>query len=157
MIFGQRRRLRSRALRTTSREVLRPAHDIVSRAGSTTSLRGAILALALPAPAAAASAGVDDLPARSRAFTEASDAGTGIIGGHPCQRISGVARSVYRVTGRMTNVRRTTVWLDSATLLVRRIAEDASEGRIVNRRTTTFEPVVNPALDDGVFRFTPPE
>ena len=87
---------------------------------------------------------------------EASEAGTEVIAGRSCHKIVGVARSVYGATGRTTNVRRTTVWIDAETLLVRRIVEDASEGRIVNRKTTSFEPVANPALEDAVFRFAPP-
>lgn len=84
------------------------------------------------------------------------DAGTETIAGRPCRKLVGVARSVYGATGHVTNVRRTTVWIDTETLLVRRIVEDASEGKIINRKTYSFEPRANPKLDDSQFKFTPP-
>ncbi|MGE5089043.1 MAG: LolA family protein [Candidatus Levyibacteriota bacterium] len=87
---------------------------------------------------------------------DAADGGTEVVAGHPCHKIVGVARSVYGATGRTTNVRNTTVWIDAKTLLVRRILEDASEGRIVSRKTISFEPVADPPLEDVAFRFVPP-
>ncbi len=89
-------------------------------------------------------------------LAEVTDAGTENIGGRPCHKFTGIARSVYGATGHVTNARRTTIWIDAETLLVRRIVEDASEGKIVNRRTYTFEPKVNPKFDDSQFSFAPP-
>jgi len=82
------------------------------------------------------------------------------LGGHKTTRFPGVARSVYPKTQRVTNVRRAEVWLDSETHLVRRVFEDTPEGlpkSSVLRVTTTLEPRFNPALDDAVFRFKPPD
>lgn len=55
--------------------------------------------------------------------------------------------------------RPTTVWLDTETLLVRKVLEETPTGMgsgVVQRVTTTFEPRADPALDDAGFRFTPP-
>jgi outer membrane lipoprotein-sorting protein len=89
---------------------------------------------------------------------EAADAGLENVGGHPCHKLVGVARSLYG-SGRVFNVRRTTVWIDTASYLVRKVFEDSPGGTaptLVSRVTTTFVPHANPALDDGRFRFTPP-
>ena len=92
-------------------------------------------------------------------LADASLAGTEEIQGRPCHKLVGVARSVYRMTGHETNVRRTTVWIDTETLLVRRIYEDTPRGTVagmLNRYTTTFDPQPNPDLQDAIFRFVPP-
>ncbi len=92
-------------------------------------------------------------------FGDASDAGTEKVDGHPCYKLTGVAKSVYRATGHETNFRRTTLWIDSETLLVRKVVEDSPRGTpagSVNRLTTTFSPHANPMLNDGQFQFTPP-
>lgn len=92
-------------------------------------------------------------------FTDASVAGNEDVGGRPCHKLVGTARSVYPATGRVTNVRRTTVWIDAATGLVRKVFEDTAQGTpagTVARVTTTFEPVANPVLDDARFHFTVP-
>jgi len=92
-------------------------------------------------------------------FAEASAAGNEDVGGRPCQKLVGIARSVYPATGHVTNVRRTTVWIDAETGLVRKVFEDTPRGTPagnVGRVTMTFEPVANPALDDARFRFTAP-
>jgi outer membrane lipoprotein-sorting protein len=92
-------------------------------------------------------------------FTEAAVAGTEDGGGRASQKLTGIARSVYPATGHVTNVRQTTVWIDAATGLVRKVFEDTPRGTpagTVGRTTTTFEPVANPALDDTRFRFTAP-
>jgi hypothetical protein len=70
----------------------------------------------------------------------------------------GVARSTYR-TGHEHNVRRTTIWIDQETLLVRKIFEDTPRGTpatSIMRVTTTFEPVLNPTIEDSRFRFVAP-
>lgn len=92
-------------------------------------------------------------------FGDATDAGLENVAGRPCHKLTGVARSVYRATGHVTNVRRTTVWIDVETLLVRKVFEDTPEGTAagwVQRRTTTFEPVANPPLGNDEFLFSPP-
>ncbi len=92
-------------------------------------------------------------------FGEASVAGTETVGGRPCHKLIGIARSVYPATGHVTNVRRTTVWIDVEALLVRKVFEDTPRGTpagSVSRITTIFEPQTNPTLDDSKFRFTAP-
>jgi outer membrane lipoprotein-sorting protein len=91
-------------------------------------------------------------------FADGAVEGTEMVGGRNCHKIVGVARSRY-ATGNETNVRRTTVWVDAETLLVRRVFEDTPRGTptsLVSRRTTTLEPQADPPLDDSRFHFTPP-
>jgi outer membrane lipoprotein-sorting protein len=88
-----------------------------------------------------------------------TDEGFEIINGRRCHKLSGIAKSVYSQTGRETNVRRITVWIDAETMLVRKVFEDTPSGGPagnVMRYTTTFEPQANPTLDDLKFRFVPP-
>lgn len=95
-------------------------------------------------------------------LTELGDlkaAGTEPVNGHACHKLVGVATSVYAATGRQTNIRPTTIWIDAETFLVRRVFEDSPEGTAavnVLRLTTTFEPQANPTIDDARLRFTPP-
>lgn len=90
-------------------------------------------------------------------LTDAKEVGSESIDGHPCHKIVGVAKQVYG-TGYESNARRTTVWVDEQTLLIRKIFEDwKSLPGTVNRRFTTFSPHANPTLDDAKFTFTPPE
>jgi outer membrane lipoprotein-sorting protein len=101
-----------------------------------------------------------DLTGPLTEFGGASLAGTEPIDGHSCYKLAGVGKSVYRATGRVVNVRRMTVWIDVQTLLVRRVFEDTAEGgaaSTLNRTTATFDPQVNPTLDDARFVFTPPK
>ena len=59
----------------------------------------------------------------------------------------------------MTNVRQVTVWLDSESLLVRKVFEDTPKGYPTNaflRLTITLEPQASPQLEDANFRFTVP-
>ena len=92
-------------------------------------------------------------------FRDAEEEGIEKVNGRPCHKLVGVAKSVYQTTGHEVNVRKTTVWIDVETLLIRRIFEDTPRGTpssLVSRITTTFEPHANPTLDDGRFRFTAP-
>jgi outer membrane lipoprotein-sorting protein len=91
-------------------------------------------------------------------FGDASEDGIEKVGGRPCHKLVGVAQDQYGATGKVVNVRKTIVWIDVETLLIRKVSEeprDTPPGR-VNRTTTTFEPHANPALDDAKFRFTVP-
>jgi outer membrane lipoprotein-sorting protein len=86
-------------------------------------------------------------------------AGTESIGARPAHKLAGIARSTYGQTGHVSNVRRTTVWIDAETLLMRKIFEDTPKGTVAGARrriTTTFEPQANPALDDSRFTFVVP-
>ena len=100
-----------------------------------------------------------DLDGSLTEFGGASVAGTEAINGHPCQKLTGVGKSVYRQTGHVVNVRKMTVWIDAQTRLVRRVFEDTTEGSgtEINRITTTFDPQANPAIEDARFLFTAPK
>jgi len=90
---------------------------------------------------------------------EMTSAGTELVNGRSAHKLTGIARSTYGATGRQVNVRRTTVWIDAETLLVRKIFEDTPKGGPAgsrNRITITFEPQANPTLDDSRFRFVVP-
>ena len=75
----------------------------------------------------------------------------------PCQRVTATAYDVYGATGNRVNERKLTVWLDTTSLLIRRVVEDWKPlpGQ-VNRRTTMIQPMANPLLLDSRFRFVPP-
>jgi len=101
-----------------------------------------------------------DLTGSLTEFTDAKLAGTEAINGHPCNKLVGTGKSVYRASGHVVNVRPMTVWIDAQSMLVRRVFEGATEGsppNDVTRLTTTFDPQANPALDDAKFAFTPPK
>jgi outer membrane lipoprotein-sorting protein len=86
-------------------------------------------------------------------------AGTEVIAGRPSHKLTGIARSTYGATGHEVNIRRTTIWIDSETLLVRKIFEDTPKGTpmgLRSRTTTTFEPQANSTIDDSRFRFVVP-
>jgi outer membrane lipoprotein-sorting protein len=63
-------------------------------------------------------------------------------------------------SGYVHNVRRVAVWIDSETLMIRKIFQDTPKGMGGGgtrfRFTYTFEPQVNPALDDSRFKFAVP-
>ncbi len=84
--------------------------------------------------------------------------GTEEIGGRRCHRVVGRLSDVYAATGKEVNIRKVTVWIDSDSFLIRKMIEEskAVPGQR-NRTITTYEPRVNPALDDSQFKFTPPE
>lgn len=92
-------------------------------------------------------------------FGDATAAGEETVNGRRCHKLTGVATSVYQASGRAVNVRRTTIWIDAETLLVRKVFEDTPDGTAasqVSRTTTTFEPRANPMLSDDAFRFAAP-
>jgi outer membrane lipoprotein-sorting protein len=92
-------------------------------------------------------------------IAEISLAGTEDVAGHHCHKLVGIAQSVYP-SGAVTNVRPITVWIDTETLLVRKVFTDTPKGwdlNSVSRFTYTLDPVPNPKLDDATFQFTVPE
>jgi outer membrane lipoprotein-sorting protein len=92
-------------------------------------------------------------------IAEISLAGDEDVGGHHCHKLVGVAQSVYP-SGAVTNVRPITVWIDTQTLLIRKVFTDTPKGwgmNSISRYTYTLDPTPNPPLDDGRFRFTIPE
>lgn len=92
-------------------------------------------------------------------IAEIRPAGTEALSGTQTQKFTGIAQSMYG-TGHAHNIRRVTLWIDSETQLIRRIFQDTPKGygtpgsRL--RFTFSFEPQVNPTLDDSRFRFVPP-
>jgi outer membrane lipoprotein-sorting protein len=92
-------------------------------------------------------------------IAEISLAGTEPVGGHPCHKLVGIAQSVYP-SGAITNVRPITVWIDTQTLMIRKVFTDTPKNYPLNgiaRYTWTVDPVPNPELDDSKFQFTVPE
>ena len=90
---------------------------------------------------------------------DTTDEGFEQVGGRRCHKITGIAKSIYGATGHEHNFRRTTVWIDADTLLIRKVFEDTPRGYMrgsVSRHTATFEPHANPPLEDQVFRFVAP-
>jgi hypothetical protein len=99
-----------------------------------------------------------NLPGTLQQIREAVNAGYETVGGHRCHKIVGKAAQFYP-SGKMTNVRPVTVWIDAETLLVRKVLEDTPEGHpagFFNRLTVTIDPVMNPTLAEDSFRFTIP-
>lgn len=85
--------------------------------------------------------------------------GTENVGGHACQKITAVMSLAYSDSGQTAEERSVTLWIDTETLLVRKLFEDTPRGSmegLVSRVTTTLEPQLNPTLDDVSFRFVPP-
>jgi len=81
------------------------------------------------------------------------------VGGHRCHKLVGMARSMYAKTQRVTNVRRTIIWIDTESLLVRKVFEDTPEGSpltAINRTTVTLDPRANPTLEHARFTYTVP-
>jgi hypothetical protein len=81
------------------------------------------------------------------------------VNGHRCHKLVGVARSVYRQTRRVTNVRRAIVWIDTESLLVRKVFEDTPQGlpiTAISRTTVILDPQANPPVEDARFRYAVP-
>ncbi len=75
------------------------------------------------------------------------------VNGRRTRKVSGVVQSHFGAA------RPTTIWIDTDTLLVVKLVEDTPIGSPaghLERITTTFEPQVNPALDDSRFQFAVP-
>lgn len=92
-------------------------------------------------------------------IAEISLAGTEKVGGHTCHKLVGIAQSVYP-SGAISNVRPITVWIDTETLLIRKVFTDKPKNYDLNTIRTytwTADPVANPKLDDARFQFTIPD
>lgn len=89
-------------------------------------------------------------------LTDAKDLKTGgseTVAGRPCTKVTAI------VQGHFGAARPTTFWIDTETLLVRKMLEDSPQGATagtIERVTTTFQPQANPQLEESRFRFTPP-
>lgn len=90
-------------------------------------------------------------------FTDIVLAGTDDVSGHKCYRLTGKARDIYSNTGRESNVRKMTVWVDTDSMLIRKVVEEwpPLPGQ-VSRYTTIYDPQANPAIDAAKFKFEPP-
>lgn len=82
--------------------------------------------------------------------------GTERIDGRDHDKLSGIVREKYG-TSYVSSEYPATLWIDSESLLIRRIVQDTPlGGGGINRSVTTFDPVADPVLDDALFRFSPP-
>jgi hypothetical protein len=100
-----------------------------------------------------------DLPGSIRQIREAAYAGLESVNGHRCHKIVGTAAQFYP-SGKMTNVREVTVWLDEQSLLVRKVFEDTPRGYPSGsylRLTINLDPQANPRLEPAHFQFTVPK
>jgi len=80
------------------------------------------------------------------------------VAGHPCYKLHGTESQLYG-SGRATNVRPVTLWIDRDSLLVRKVFEDTPESlgaATVSQVITTIDPQGNPSLDAASFHFEPP-
>lgn len=84
--------------------------------------------------------------------------GTEDMGGHHCHRIIGRLSDVYTATNHQVNIRKVTVWIDTDSLLIRKMIEEskALPGQR-NRTITIYEPQANPSLQEASFKFVPPD
>jgi outer membrane lipoprotein-sorting protein len=85
--------------------------------------------------------------------------GTEKVASHPCYKIIGTTRDVYTATGREVNIRKLTLWIDTESLLIRKIFEDTPKGspvREFKHTTTAFEPQANPRVTAESFKFVAP-
>jgi hypothetical protein len=100
-----------------------------------------------------------DLPGTIRQIREAAQLGFESVNGHRCHKIVGTAAQFYP-SGKMTNVRQVTVWLDAQSLLVRKVFEDTPQGYPAGsylRLTINLDPQANPRLEDASFQFAVPK
>jgi outer membrane lipoprotein-sorting protein len=76
------------------------------------------------------------------------------LGDHATHKIIGSVRLNHW----SDTARSTTIWIDTESLLIRKIFEDTPTGMgsAVQRSTTTLDPRANPTLDASHFVFTPP-
>jgi hypothetical protein len=70
----------------------------------------------------------------------------------------GITRDVYAATGKEVNVHKMTIWIDTESLLIRKVLEEWKPlpGQR-SRHITTYEPRANGPLDDAKLAFSPPE
>jgi outer membrane lipoprotein-sorting protein len=84
--------------------------------------------------------------------------GTEEISGHRCYRIVGRMSDTYAATSKEVNVRKATIWIETDSSLVRQVKEEWKPlpGQR-SRLTTTFQPQINPTIDDSKFKFVAPQ
>lgn len=79
------------------------------------------------------------------------------VSGHRCHRLRQSVSDTYAATGKETNARELTVWIDTDSLLIRKVLEEwkplpGQRSRII----TLYEPQANPTIAAAKFRFVPP-
>lgn len=92
-------------------------------------------------------------------FTLSRGDGTDRIGAHLCYRLIGEEAMAYQ-TGTVAGGRTVTLWIDTQSLLVRKVFEDTPAGMAsdtLTTVTTTFDPVANATIDAARFHFEPPQ
>ncbi|HUQ99044.1 MAG TPA: hypothetical protein VM166_06280 [Gemmatimonadaceae bacterium] len=85
-------------------------------------------------------------------------AGTENLRGTKTYKIMGIAQSTYP-SGKTFNVRPVTIWVDAQTYLIRQVLIDTPKSYAVGsirQITITFDPQVNPPLDDSKFQYRIP-
>lgn len=83
---------------------------------------------------------------------------TELVDGKAAYKLVGEEAQAYG-TGNVTGARSVTLWIDTSTLLVRKIVEDTPHGSAagdIQRQTVSFEPLANPPLQPSRFHFDPP-
>lgn len=91
-------------------------------------------------------------------FHSTHDPITEVVEGKTAYKLVGEESQAYG-TGNVTGARSVTLWIDAATLLVRKILEDTPHGAAagdIQRQTVTFEPLANPPLQPSRFHYDPP-
>ncbi len=91
-------------------------------------------------------------------FTDVEMDGTELIGNRRCYRLVGRASDTYGATGKEVNLRKMTLWIDTETMLIRQVREEAKAiAGQRNRTITVYQPQANPTIQDGKFHFTAPQ
>ena len=89
-------------------------------------------------------------------LSDVVDDGREPVGGHACYRLRGLARDVYTATGREANIRTMTLWIDSESLLIRKVLEEwKARPGTRSRVITSYEPQANVPIDEALFKFVP--
>lgn len=96
-----------------------------------------------------------EIPGDFSNLRDLAAAGSEAVDGHRCERYTARAVDVYG-TGREVNAHAMAMWIDAETQLIRKVVEEWPPiGGHASRRTTTYRPEANLALDESRFRFDP--
>jgi hypothetical protein len=89
-------------------------------------------------------------------FTSPTAAADEDVNSHRCHRLNGEIYDSYGATGRRSNTRQMTVWIDVESSLIRKVLEEAQALPGQRSRVTwVYDPQANPTIDPAKFRFTP--
>ena len=87
-----------------------------------------------------------------------AEAGTEVVNGRNCHKLTGFAQSSYP-SGKTFNTRPVTIWIDTETMMIRKVFQDTPKGRGVGsvvRYTYTVFPEANPPLTPKHFQYKVP-